>query len=239
MWILVLILSVFYFISQNKYKQKNDIAVEKSKLFLENQIPFKQNDVLEEQYRTIEETGFNSRVLAVYKPIKTNLDFSDSLYKTNNYEWKYLKLHLIDSFYSYAKLKKDNTFLNYQNPSSSTIADKLHKLSLYRLYSKYHLMDFNNISYCGAFYSKCQLFHLFDRSHIGLFYNYENNLSSSKIYQDNRIIEKLYFDIKKDTTIYFKIHIDYNQSNISSTTTSYKLEIKAGQRNDFDIKEIK
>ena len=52
MWILVLILSVFYFISQNKYKEQSNMAVERSKFFLQKQIPFRQNEALEKQFET-------------------------------------------------------------------------------------------------------------------------------------------------------------------------------------------
>lgn len=238
MWLLVVFLGIFYFITENKQNEKDAITVEKSKYFLENQIPYRQNEILEEQYTRMEETGLNAKDLAIYNPIKQNLVFSDSLYQTNNYEWKYLKNHLIKDFYNNAQIKEDDILLNYT--SKNPLVNQLHKLSLYTMYSRYHLMGFNTIG-CGfgIHFSKYQLMHLSDREHIGLFYNYENDLSSSTIYQDNKPVEKLNFDVQKDTTIYFKIHTDYYKSNIDSTTKNYKLEIKAGQQNNFEIVEIR
>ena len=109
-WLLVVFLSVFYFTSQKNKQEKNNIALDKSIHFIENRIAHQQKNVLKERFVFMEELGSDSRDTAVYNPIERNLAFSDSLYRTANYEWKYLKNHTVDSFYNYAQVKEDDIF---------------------------------------------------------------------------------------------------------------------------------
>ncbi|WP_375559732.1 hypothetical protein ACE193_18665 [Bernardetia sp. OM2101] len=237
-WLLVVFLSVFYFTSQKNKQEKNNIALDKSIHFIENQIAHKQAKILKEHFISVEESGFHPRDTAVYNPIERNLAFSDSLYRTANYEWKYLKNHTVDSFYNYVQIKEDDIFLDYQN-YSSLFVNKLHKLALYRLYSKNHLLDFNKFG-CGfGYYDKFQINFLLSQSVIVLEYTRNGELQSSTIYQGKKSIQNLYFDVEKDTTIYFEIETDYFERSVNRNRKKYQLKIKAGQKNDFEIKEVK
>lgn len=238
-WLLVVFLSVFYFTSQKNKQEKNNIALDKSIHFIENRIAHQQKNVLKERFVFMEELGSDSRDTAVYNPIERNLAFSDSLYRTANYEWKYLKNHTVDSFYNYAQVKEDDIFLNYQN-YSSLLVNKLHKLALYGFYSKNNLLDFNKMSSCGfVVFDKFQLNFLPSQSVIVLEYTRNGELQSSTIYQGKKSIQNLYFDEKKDTTIYFEIETDYYERNVNRNRKKYQLKIKEGQKNDFEIREVK
>lgn len=238
-WLLVVFLGMFYFTSQKNKQEKNNLALDKSIHFIENKIAYQQKNILKERFIFMEELGSDPRDMAVYNAIEGNLAFSDSLYRTANYEWKYLKNHVVDSFYNYAQVKEDDLFLNYQN-YSSLLVNKLHKLALYGFYSKNNLLDFNKMSSCGfGVFDKFQLNFLPSQSVIVLQYTRNGELQSSTIYQGKKPTENLYFDVEKDTTIYFEIATDYYERNLNRNRKKYQLKIKAEQRNDFEIKEIK
>ena len=237
-WLLVVFLSAFYFISQKNKEKKNNSAVEKSSQFLSRQSRFFFEYKLEELRSFMEESGEDPRDVSLYNSLKSNADFSDSLYQTNNYEWKYLKNHLRDSSYQSIISTQDKAVLNYQN-KGSLLLNNFHKQTLYSIFTQTQILEFNRMSWQDIRYDELGMGFLPFNSTLPLQYFNESELQTSKIYQNNKPIENLYFDIEKDTIINFEVQTDYYLRDTIHGKKNYQLKIKAGQRNDFEIKEVK
>ncbi|WP_338762610.1 hypothetical protein WAF17_17945 [Bernardetia sp. ABR2-2B] len=246
LWGLIGVFCCSYFFLKEKEEErkgKDEVALDKSERFLVEKIKFKKHVILKTEYFEIEKYGSHPRDVAIYDSLKRNTDFSESLYTTTNYNWDTLKNYLISDFYKYAHIdnQKDKLLLNYQNENSKQLT-KLHKLLLYRVHSRYNL---TRLHYVG-----CRLEMRFDPLYLEIlpfnsaivlnykFYDFDAKPFSSQLYQNKQPIENLYFDVKKDTTLHFQIQTDYYTNDTFGNSKNYKLNIKAGQRNDFEIEEL-
>ncbi|WP_375559365.1 hypothetical protein ACE193_16715 [Bernardetia sp. OM2101] len=247
LWVLIGVFCCLCFFlkeKQEERKGKDEVALDKSERFLVEKIKLKKHIILDKEYFDLKMYGFHPRDVAIYDSLKRNTDFSESLYTTTNYNWKTLKKYVIGNFYNYSHLdnEKDKLLLNYRNENSKQLT-KLHKLLLYRVHSRYNLIRLHHVG--------CRLEIRFDplylevlpfNSAIALEYQFDNfdeKPFSSQLYQNNHPIENLYFDVEKDTTLHFQIQTDYYANDTLKSTKNYKLNIKAGQRNDFEIEEIR
>ncbi|WP_291725931.1 hypothetical protein [Bernardetia sp.] len=242
-WTLVGVLCIFYWNTQEKQKAKDITAIEKSEHFLVEKIKLKKHVILEREQFDVENSGYYSPKSEIFYSVKTKLDYSDSLYNTDVYEWKLLENHIVKDFYEYSPLKReeDGSFLNFENGYSKHLS-KLHNLLLYRTHSKYNLVAFHYFSGGGVIFDPINLKVLPHNPSIVAHYNFYNfgvNPFSSQFYQNNQLTDKIYFDVEKDTTIDFQILTDYFLTDTIKTVADYKLKIKAGQRTDFEIEEIK
>lgn len=238
LWLLIVFLSAFYFFNQEKQERKDSITAKKSSAFLVEQSRFFFQSQLKEFKNKMDESGKDPRDVSFYNSLKSNAEFTDSLYKTNNYEWKYLKNHLRDSSYASVKSLRTEEFLNYKNENSLLIED-LRKLSLNRIFNTAQNLEFNRFSWMDMTFARTGMNFLPLRSRFVIQYYNEPETQTSKIYQNNKPVENLYFDIEKDTLINFDIQTEYYLRDTIRNKKSYQLNIKTGQRHDFEINEIK
>ena len=238
-WMLIGVLCCAYFISQENKEIQNLKALEKSsnvlihaskKVFLEELI---------EGEGQMEELGSNPKDVKFYGSLRNNYEFSDSLFKTDNYKWSLLKEYLRDSSYQYIISSNNKDWLTYESPNSILLHD-LHKIALFRIHNQAQITEFSSITYCG--------FIIFDKFSLNvvtlspkLFLHYSDNpkLFSYQLYQNNQLTDKIYFDVEKDTAIDFQIRTDYYTNDTLKSVKNYKLKVKAGQRTDFEIEEMK
>ncbi len=238
LWVLIGIFCCSYFFLNEKQEERNIKSLERSSNFLIQKSKKVFLEELHEGETQMAETGYDSRDVSFYGSLRKNHELSDSLYKTDNYKWISLKKHLKDSSYQNIISTKSIELLNYENPNSSFL-QKFHKMTLYRIYNQVQIIEFSRVSYCN--------FIVFDKFSINLvplspkiFLHYFDNpkLFSFQLYQNNQPIENLYFDVEKDTTLYFQIRTDYYANDTLNNIKNYKLKIKAGQRNDFEAEEV-
>lgn len=246
LWGLIGVFCFSYFFlkeKQEEREQKDEVALDKSERFLVEKIKLKKHIILDKEYFDLKMYGFHPRDVAIYDSLKRNTDFSESLYTTTNYNWETLKNYVIGNFYNYSHIdnEKDKLLLNYRNENSKQLT-KLHKLLLYRIHNRYNL---TRLDYVG-----CRLDIRFDPLYLEIlpfnsaivldykFYNFDVKPFSSQLYQNNQPIENLYFEVEKDTTLHFQIRTDYYTNDTLKNITNYKLNIKAGQRNDFEIEKV-
>lgn len=238
LWVLIGIFCCAYFFLNEKEKDRNIKPLERSSKFLIEKSKTIFLEELQEGETQMAESGNNPRDVSFYGSLRNNYEFSDSLFKTDNYKWALLKEHLKDSSYQNIISTKSKELLNYENPNS-LLLQRLHKTTLYRIHNQAQIIEFSRVSYCN--------FIIFDKFSLNLitlnpkiFLHYSDNpkLFSSQLYQNNQPIENLYFDVEKDTTLHFQIQTDYYTNDTFKNTKNYKLNIKAGQRNDFEIEEV-
>lgn len=238
LWVLIVIFCCAYFFLKETQEERNIKSLERSSNFLVEKSKRIFLEKLQEGETQMAESGNDPRDVSLYRSLRKNYEFSDSLYKTDNYKWNLLKKHLRDSSYQNIISTKSTELLNYKNPNSSFL-QKLHKTTLYRIHNQVQIMEFSRVSYCNFVGFDRFSFNLISLSpKIFLHYSDSPKLFSYQLYQNNQPIEKLYFDIEKDTTLYFQIRTDYYTNDTLKNIKNYKLNIKAGQRNDFEIEEL-
>ena len=238
LWVLIGIFCCSYFFLNEKQEERNLKTLERSSNFLIEKSKKVFLEELHEGETQMAETGYHPRDVSFYGSLRKNDELSDSLYKTENYKWNLLKEYLRDSSYQNIISTKSKELLNYKNPNSSLL-QKFHKMTLYRIHNQIQIIEFSRVSYCN--------FIIFDKFLIDLvplspkiFLHYFDNpkLFSFQFYQNSQPIENLYFDVEKDTTLHFQIRTDYYTNDTLKNTKNYKLKIKAGQRNDFEAEEV-
>ncbi|WP_338814389.1 hypothetical protein V9L05_03480 [Bernardetia sp. Wsw4-3y2] len=148
-----------------------------------------------------------------------------------------MKEYLRDSSYQNIISTKSTELLNYGNPNSSLL-QKFHTMTLYRIHNQAEIREFSQVSGSWVSFDKFSLNLIALNPKIFLYYSDNPKLFSSQLYQNNQPLENLYFDVEKDTTIHFQIRTDYYTNDTFGNTKNYKLNIKAGQRNDFEIEEV-
>ncbi|AFM04900.1 hypothetical protein Fleli_2535 [Bernardetia litoralis DSM 6794] len=237
LWVLIGILSCAYFFLKERQEEKNIKLLEKSSIFLIEKSKRVFLEKLHEGETLTEELGNDPRDVSLYGSLRNNYEFSDSLFKTDNYKWVLLKKYLRDSSYQNIISTKSTELLNYENPNSLFL-QKLHKMVLYRICNQAQIIEFSRVSYCGVSFDKLYL-NLTSLLSPKIFLHYSDNpkLFSYQLYQNSQPIENLYFDVEKDTTLHFQIRTDYYANDTLKNTKNYKLKIKTGQRNDFEIEK--
>ncbi len=237
LWGLIGIFCFLYFFLKERQEERNIKSLERSSKFLIEKSKRVFLEELQEGETQMAESGYNPRDVSLYGSLRKNYEFSDSLFKTNNYKWTLLKKHLRDSSYQNIISTKSTELLNYENLNSS-ILQRLHKMTLYRIHNQAQIVEFSRVSYCGGIFDKFSLNLITLSPKIFLHYSDNPKLFSYQLHQNNQSIENLYFDVEKDTTLHFQIRTDYYTNDTFGNTKNYKLNIKAGQRNDFEIEEV-
>ncbi|WP_375559366.1 hypothetical protein ACE193_16720 [Bernardetia sp. OM2101] len=237
LWVLIGIFCCAYFFWEERQEERNIKSLERSSKFLIEKSKRVFLEKLLEGETQMSESGNDPRDVSLYGLLRKNYEFSDSLFKTDNYKWTVLKEYLRDSSYQNIISTKSTELLNYENPNSSLL-QAFHKMTLYRIHNQAQIVEFSMTSGSWVTFDKFSLNLITLSPTIFLHYSDNPKLFSYQLYQNNQPIEKLYFDVEKDTTLHFQIRTDYYTNDTFGNTKNYQLNIKAGQRNDFEIEEV-
>ncbi len=252
LWFLILVLGGYFLVSL--FKTTKIKALEESNLFLKD-ASFQVHKSLVEQYLEDLSPLSDARDIYLFSKIDTAFFFADSLYKTDKMNWKTLH-NRFPKYYStvsekewlnWTPEKKKESFieeevifiyekkpvLNYQSKKESI--QKLHKLWLYQSYIEIWKKTLFRIGYQEILFDKFSVADIdLKGSKLALIYS-ENIKTSEHLFIKSG---KNRFSNQKDTTIFYPKFDAFATDYKGENKSYFKIEIKKGQKYNFEITEL-